>query len=46
MNKLTLAVLALVFAFLGGCVGTGELVGTGAVDTGPFPQGNEAQADG
>jgi hypothetical protein len=51
MNKLNLAVLALVFAVLGGCATTpGGLVGTGGVDTydaaGPFPTGNEAQADG
>ena len=42
MNKLTIAVLALLFAVLGGCASTGDMVGTGAVDTyvasGPFPQ--------
>ena len=38
MNKLTIAVLALVFAVLGGCASTGDMIGTGAVDAGPFPQ--------
>ena len=39
MNKLTIAVLALLFAVLGGCASTGDMIGTGAVDaSGPVPQ--------
>lgn len=41
MNKLTFAVLALVFAVLGGCAGTGDMIGTSASGTNdassPFP---------
>ena len=32
MNKLTIAVLAVLFAVLGGCASTGDMIGTGAVD--------------
>ena len=41
MNKLTIAVLAVLFAVLGGCASTGDMIGTGAVGndaSGPFPQ--------
>ena len=41
MNKLTFAVLALVFAVLGGCASGGEMIGTNAGGfydaSSPFP---------
>ena len=44
MNKLTFAALALLFAMLGGCASTGDMIGTNAVDTydasSPFPRGS------
>lgn len=44
MNKLTFAVLTLVFAVLGGCASGGEMIGTSAVDnydaSSPFPRGS------
>ena len=43
MNKLTIAVLALVFAVLGGCASSGDMIGTNAVGfyeaSSPFPYG-------
>ena len=47
MNKLTIAVLALVFAVLGGCASSGDMIGTGAVDnSSPYPWGyNFVQSD-
>ena len=51
MNKLNIAVFALLLAVLGGCASTpGGVIGTGALDTddasGPFPRGVVMQADG
>jgi hypothetical protein len=52
MNKLTIAVFALLLAVMGGCAtnGGGDFIGTGAVGaedaSGPFPQGVVMQADG
>jgi hypothetical protein len=41
MNKLNLAVLALVFAVLGGCASTsGDVVGTGFSDSNHYPVGS------
>jgi hypothetical protein len=40
MNKLTIAVFTLLFAVLGGCASTGEMIGTsgnGYDASGPFP---------
>ena len=40
MNKLTIAALALIFAVLGGCASSGDMIGTSAVDTSsPYPWG-------
>jgi hypothetical protein len=40
MHKRTIAVLALMFAVLGGCASSGDMIGTGAIVTygacGPF----------
>jgi K+-transporting ATPase A subunit len=44
MNKLTIAVVALVFAVLGGCASIGDMVGTNAGGfydaSSPFPYGD------
>jgi hypothetical protein len=50
MNKLNLAVLAFVFAVLGGCASNpGDVVGTGFSDTNnptqPYPWGTLIQTD-
>jgi hypothetical protein len=49
MNKLNLAVLALVFAVLGGCESAGQVVGTGFSETNnpsqPYPIGTLVQTD-
>jgi hypothetical protein len=49
MHKRTIAVLALMFAVLGGCASSGDMIGTGAIDTydvsGPFPRGILMQGD-
>ncbi len=49
MNKLTFAVLALIFAVLGGCASAGDMVGTGVVgndSNSPFPRDPEIIAGG
>ena len=51
MNKLTMAIFALLLAVLGGCAsGPGGVFGIGTTDTykdsGPFPRGVVMQADG
>jgi hypothetical protein len=51
MNKMTIAVFALLLAALGGCATNGgDLIGTGAFgthdDSSPFPSGSTMQADG
>ena len=47
MNKLNIAVLALLFAVLGGCASGGEMIGTNAGSTNyapsPFPSDYVAQ---
>ena len=47
MNKLTIVVFALVFAVLGGCASTGDMIGTNAGSTNyapsPFPSDYVAQ---
>ena len=49
MNKITFAVLALIFAVLGGCVSAGDRVGTGVSgydSNSPFPREPEIIAGG
>ncbi len=38
MKKLTFAMLALVLAVLGGCASMGDIQGTAAGDSSPFPE--------
>ena len=53
MNKMTIAIFALMLAALGGCAsngGGGDGIGAGVLDaydaSGPFPRGIVMQADG
>lgn len=47
MNKLTLAVFALLLAALGGCASNGgDLMGTGVLDNEPIPTQVDVQAQG
>jgi len=45
MKKITFAMLAAIFAILSGCASMGDVQGTAAQDSGPFPSQPETLDD-